>query len=51
MEVHSINGQLVRQAVVEGNRLQLPLYDLRKGLYMAVLRSEEGVMSRKIVVE
>ncbi|HRZ76874.1 MAG TPA: T9SS type A sorting domain-containing protein [Bacteroidales bacterium] len=51
VEVHSINGQLVRQAVVEGNRLQLPLYDLRKGLYMAVLRSEEGVMSRKIVVE
>jgi hypothetical protein len=51
VEVHSINGQLVRTTSLDGTRVHIPLTDLRKGLYMAVIRSEEGVFGRKIVVE
>lgn len=51
VEVHSINGQLVRTTSLDGTRVQIPLTDLRKGLYMAVIRSEEGFFGRKIVVE
>jgi hypothetical protein len=34
-----------------GNRLQIPLYDLSSGLYFVTIKTHDGVVSRKVIVE
>lgn len=47
----SINGQEVLNSAITGNRMQFALGELKKGLYLATLRSEKGILTRKIYID
>jgi len=50
VEVYNINGQLMNQYVVENNVFQKDNLQLSPGFYSVVIRFEEGITTRKLVV-
>ncbi|HRY99475.1 MAG TPA: T9SS type A sorting domain-containing protein, partial [Bacteroidales bacterium] len=51
LSLSSVNGQEVLQAELSSNRMQFSLSGLSRGIYLATVRSSEGVLTRRIIVE
>ena len=47
----SINGMNIKQEKINTGSIKLNIEDLSKGIYLLELRNEEGVESRKFLVE
>jgi hypothetical protein len=51
LSLNSINGQQVLNADLSSNRMQFGLDGISRGIYLATIRSSEGMLTRRIFVE
>jgi len=49
IEIASLNGQLIYNSKMDGNRKQIDLSSFQKGVYFITIRSEDLVTTRKII--
>jgi hypothetical protein len=52
IEITSINGQIVlAKSIINKNQATLNLSSLKKGIYLAVIKSENGLVATKKIVK
>ncbi|MBE0641085.1 MAG: T9SS type A sorting domain-containing protein [Bacteroidales bacterium] len=51
LNLSSVNGQQVLNVDLSSNRMQFGLSTLSRGIYLATIRSSEGMLTRRIFVE
>ena len=52
LKLYDLGGRLVKQHFIWANTTQeIPVSDLKNGLYLLKIQNEKGVMIKKIVIE
>jgi glucose/arabinose dehydrogenase len=52
LKLYDLKGRLLRQRLIGRNEVQqIPVRDLKNGLYLIRIQSEKGILTKKIVIE
>ena len=51
LQISTLNGEIVGQREVDGHFLDLPLKGFAQGVYFIRLVTDEGVITKKLVIE